>query len=446
MKHVNDMTTTTDNTIDQIAALQATLGHGSARLETIRAAGMKRFVGRGFPTTKQEEWIYTNVAPIAKVPFRLAEPRQGLLDRGQLDEYTLGDDAAIELVFLNGHYIERLSRTNIPTRLTARSLADMLDDRPGTVEPFLGTARGTGAAFPSLNAAFLEDGAFIQIPDGVVQERPIHLLFVATALPFTQMVSPRVIIAAGANSEATIVETFVGLEDATYFTNHVSEIHLGANARLDHTRVQVESERAFNIALTAVHQDRDSHFFSHSIHLGGSIVRNEIHAVLDGEGSECMLDGLYVLENAQHVDNHTVIDHAKPHATSQELYKGILDGRSRGVFDGKIVVRKDAQKTLSRQTNNNLLLTSDAIVDSKPQLEIHADDVKCNHGSTIGQLDEEALFYLQSRGIGRTEARNILTFAFGAEITERLKVATVRERLEKLLLGRLPVSGGLKEA
>jgi Fe-S cluster assembly protein SufD len=268
---------------------------------------------------------------------------------------------------------------------------------------------------------------------------------VATRLPFPQMISPRVVVVAGANSRATVVETFAGLEESNYLTNHVSEIYLAENARLDHTRVQTESEHAFNISLTAVHQKRDSHFFSHALHLGGGLVRNEIRAVLDGEGSECVLDGLYVLENAQHVDNHTVIDHAKPHTTSQELYKGILDGRSRGAFDGKIVVRKDAQKTVSRQTNNNLLLTSDAIVDSKPQLEIYADDVKCNHGSTIGQLDEESLFYLRSRGIGKTEARNILTFAFGAEITERLKVATIRERIEAMLLGRLPSSPTGKE-
>jgi len=441
------MTTATDTNIDRIATLQGTLPSDVPELlGKIRAAGLARFRERGFPTTKQEEWIYTNVAPIAKTPFRLSEPRHGLLDRQQLESYTLGDEAAIELVFVNGHYVEKLSRVNEPTKITVRSLGEMLRERPQAVAPKIGTAEGTGAEFPSLNAAFLEDGAFIQIPDGVVQEKPIHILFVATKLPFPQMISPRVVIVAGSNSQSTIVETFAGLEEANYLTNHVSEIYLEENARVDHTRVQTESEHAFNIALTAVHQERSSHFFSHAIHLGGGIVRNEIHAMLDGEGSECLLDGLYVLENSQHVDNHTVIDHAKPHSTSQELYKGILDGKSRGAFDGKIIVRKDAQKTLSRQTNNNLLLTSDAIVDSKPQLEIYADDVKCNHGSTIGQIDEEALFYLRSRGIGKTEARNILTFAFAAEITERLKVPTIRKRLEKLLLGRLPASAGDKES
>jgi len=435
------MTTAADTNLDRFAALHATMRPDVPELVAkIRAAGMARFLERGFPTTKQEEWIYTNVAPIAKTPFRLAEPRHGLLDRAQLDAFTLGDEAAIELVFVNGYYVEPLSRVNEPTKITVRSLGQMLTERPEVVSSHIGTAEGTGAEFPSLNAAFLEDGAFIQIPPGVVQEKPIHVLFVATKLPYPQMISPRVVVVAGANSESTIVETFAGLEEANYLTNHVSEIYLEDNARVDHTRVQTESEHAFNIALTAVEQKRDSHFFSHAIHLGGGIVRNEIRAVLDGEGSECLLDGLYVLENGQHVDNHTVIDHAKPHASSQEHYKGILDGKSRGAFDGKIIVRKDAQKTLSRQTNNNLLLTSDAIVDSKPQLEIYADDVKCNHGSTIGQLDEEALFYLRSRGIGAAEARNILTFAFGVEITERLKVEIVRRRLEKLLLGRLPSS------
>jgi Fe-S cluster assembly protein SufD len=441
------MTTATDTNIDRMATLHATLGSDVPELVgKIRAAGIARFRERGFPTTKQEEWIYTNVAPIAKTPFRLAGARQGLLDRAQLAGLTLDDEAAVELVFVNGHYIERLSRTNEPTSVTVRGLGEMIRERPDAIAPHFGTVNGTGAEFPSLNAAFLEDGAFIHIPDGFVQDKPIHVLFVATRMPFPQMISPRVIIVAGASSESKIVETFAGLDEANYLTNHVSEIVLEDNARLDHTRVQTESEHAFNISLTAVHQKRNSHFFSHAIHLGGGIVRNEIRATLDGEGSECLLDGLYVLAGSQHVDNHTVIDHAQPHATSQELYKGILDGRSRGAFNGKIIVRKDAQKTLSRQTNNNLLLTSDAIADSKPQLEIYADDVKCNHGSTIGQLDQESLFYHRSRGIGATEARNILTFAFGAEITGRLKVETVRARIEKLLLERLPAGAGDKEA
>jgi Fe-S cluster assembly protein SufD len=209
--------------------------------------------------------------------------------------------------------------------------------------------------------------------------------------------------------------------------------------------VQLESEDAFHVSLTSIRQERDSHVFSHAIQLGGALVRNEIHAKLDGEGSECQLDGLFVLRGSQHVDNHTLIDHAKPHATSEEFYKGVLDGRSRGIFDGKIIVRKDAQKTSSRQTNNNLLLSNEAIIDSKPQLEILADDVKCTHGSTIGQIDEEALFYLQSRGIGLTEARGILTFAFASEIVGRLKVETLKSRLETALLGRIPAPAGASE-
>jgi len=326
--------------------------------------------------------------------------------------------------------------------VTARSLAAMLSERADLVAPHLVARDG---AFTALNTAFLHDGAYISIPEGKVIERPIHLLFVSTPLPEPQMISPRIVIVTGRSSEVRIVESFVGIGDATYFSNIVTEIIAGENSRIDHTRVQLESERAFHISLTSVRQLRDSRFSSHAIQLGGALVRNEILATLDGEGSECQLDGLFVLQGTQHVDNHTVIDHAKPHATSEEFYKGVLDGRSRGIFDGKIIVRKDAQKTSSRQTNNNLLLSNEAIVDSKPQLEILADDVKCTHGSTIGQIDEDALFYLQARGVGRTEARGILTFAFASEIVGRLNVETLKSRLETALLGRIPAPAGASE-
>lgn len=432
----------TDSPIERLATLQSSLAGGPDALRSLRAEGLANFRELGFPTTKQEEWIYTNVAPIARMQFRLADRRSPLIDRSAIEPWTLAEEAAIELVFIDGHYSDSLSRTFVPSAVTARSLGAMLTERTELVAPHLAARDG---AFTALNAAFLNDGAYISIPEGKVIERPVHLLFVSTAHAAPRMISPRIIVLAGRSSEAKIVETYAAIGEGSYFTNVVTEIVAGENASIDHTRVQLESDDAFHVSLTSVRQARSSRFFSHSIQLGGAIVRNEIHASLDGEGSECRLDGLFVLRGAQHVDNHTVIDHASPNATSEELYKGVLDGRSRGVFDGKIIVRKDAQKTSSRQTNNNLLLSNEAVADSKPQLEILADDVKCTHGSTIGQINEEALFYLQSRGLGRTEARGILTFAFASEIIGRLNVESLKSRLEAALLGRIPAPQGASE-
>lgn len=433
---------TTDSPVERLTTLQSSLAFGPAALQTLRADGLARFRELGFPTTKQEEWIYTNVAPIARTEFRLADRRPTLIDRASIEPWSLAEEAAIELVFIDGHYSDSLSRTFVPSAVTARSLAAMLSERTEIVAPHLAARDG---AFTALNAAFLHDGAYISIPDGKVIDRPIHLLFVSTPHAAPHLISPRIVVLAGKSSEAKIVETYAAIGEGSYFTNAVTEVVAGENASVDHTRVQLESESAYHVSLTSVRQARSSRFFSHAIQLGGAIVRNEIRASLDGEGSECRLDGLFVLRGTQHVDNHTVIDHATPNCTSEELYKGVLDGRSRGVFDGKIIVRKDAQKTSSRQTNNNLLLSNEAIADSKPQLEILADDVKCTHGSTIGQINEEALFYLQSRGVGRIEARGILTFAFASELVERLNVASLKSRLETALLGRIPAPQGASE-
>lgn len=439
---MTEMLATTDSAVDRVATLHAELASGPAALEALRADGLSRFRELGFPTTKQEEWIYTNVAPIARTRFRLADRRPALVDRSSIEPWSLEGEAAIELVFIDGHYSDSLSRVFTPSPVTARSLATMLAERTELVAPHLAARDG---AFTALNAAFLHDGAFISIPEGKVIDRPIHLLFISTESGVPQMTSPRTVILAARSSDVKIVETYASTGNAAYFTNAVTEIVAGENARVDHTRIQQESESAYHISLTSARLSRSSRFLSHVIHLGGALVRNEIHATLDGEGSECQLDGLFVLGGSQHVDNHTVIDHSSPHATSEEFYKGVLDGRSRGIFDGKIIVRKDAQKTSSRQTNNNLLLSNEAIIDSKPQLEILADDVKCTHGSTIGQINEEALFYMQSRGVGRTEARGILTLAFASEIVGRLEVESLKQRLEAVLLGRIPAPRGASE-
>jgi Fe-S cluster assembly protein SufD len=284
----------------------------------------------------------------------------------------------------------------------------------------------------------LHDGAVVFIPRGKVLAEPIQLIFVSVAGGKRTMSHPRTLVVAGANSQATIVETYLsgGSEEDVYFTNAVTEIALGENAVLDHTKLQRESTRAFHIAHTQVRQARSSKFSSHYIALGGELARNETRVVFDGEGSEATVNGLYLAGGVQHMDNFTVIDHASPHCASHELYKGILDGKAHGVFNGKIFVRQDAQKTDAKQTNQVLLLSEDATINTKPQLEIFADDVKCTHGATVGQLDAECIFYLRSRGIGLEEARGLLTYAFANDIISRIKVEATREQLERLLTGR----------
>jgi Fe-S cluster assembly protein SufD len=319
------------------------------------------------------------------------------------------------------------------------SLASALQTDLATVEPHLARfARYDAQPFVALNTALMEDGAFVRIARGVVAEEPIHLLFLTVAEEGPLVTYPRNLILADENSQATIVETYAALDGGVYFNNVVTEIIAAENAVLDHYKIQQESEGAFHIATQQVQQDRDSNFTSHSISLGGALVRNDINAVLNGTGIESTVNGLYLASGRQHVDNHTAIDHAKPHCNSHELYKGILDGHATGVFNGKIFVRPDAQKTDAKQTNQNLLLSADATINTKPQLEIFADDVRCTHGATVGQLDADAIFYLRSRGLGLEEARGLLTYAFASDILERVKVAPLRAELEKQLLSRLP--------
>ncbi|MBI3990068.1 MAG: Fe-S cluster assembly protein SufD, partial [candidate division NC10 bacterium] len=347
--------------------------------------------------------------------------------------------APIQLVFVNGHYSRELSSLrSLPEGVKVGSLAAILNADPGRVEPYLARyASFQEQAFVALNTAFMEDGAFIDIPPGKVMEGPIHLLFVSTASREPIVSHPRSLIIVGASSQVTIVESYVGLESGLYFTNGVSEIVAGENAVIDHYKLELESEQAFHMATMQALLDRSSNFTSHSVALGGALVRNELNAVLDGEGGECTLNGLYMVTGRRHVDNQTRIDHVRPHCISRELYKGILDGQSRGVFNGKIYVHKHAQKTDARQVNKNLLLSEDAVIDTKPQLEIYNNDVKCSHGSTIGQLDQDSLFYLRTRGMDLESARSLLTYAFTSEMISRIRVEPIRAQLEHLFTARL---------
>ncbi len=408
-----------------------------AWLRALRGEAMARFHELGFPTTKLEQWKFTSLAPLTRIAFRLPEP--GAAGAGAIDPSPWDFPAAARMVFVNGAYRPELSfAESLPPGVRAGSLREALAEHPESLEPHLARlAPFRENALAALNTAFLEEGAFVQLPAGARVERPIHLLFLSAAPGAPTVSSPRNLILAGPGSEATIVETYAGAEGDVYFTNAVTEVAAGDGSVLRHAKIQAESANAFHVGSLCASQERDSVVRSLVASTGAALARNDVAVRFAAPGAECQLDGLFTGWGSQHVDNHTIIDHASPHCTSRELYKGILGGRARGVFHGKIVVRPDAQKTDAIQTNKNLLLSREALVDSTPALEIHADDVKCKHGSTIGQLDEGSLFYLRSRGIGEREARGILTYAFAAEVTGRIPVAPIRERLEALLRARV---------
>jgi Fe-S cluster assembly protein SufD len=350
------------------------------------------------------------------------------------------------VVFVNGQYTPELSSAG---PAWVGSLAAVLAAQPEAPQKYLTrVAKYDEATFTALNTAFLRDGGCVLIPKNTVVEQPIHLLFLSTSRGDPGVSHLRNLVVAGRNSQATIIESYVGVDGEVYFTNAVTEMVLGENAFVDHYKLQRESSAAFHIATVQVQQERSSNFTSHSISLGGALVRNDVNAVLAEEGCECTLNGLYLAGRRQHVDNHTRIDHAKPHCASHELYKGILDGQAHGVFNGKIYVHADAQKTDAKQTNQTLLLSDDAVINTKPQLEIYADDVKCTHGATVGQLAGDAIFYLRSRGIALEEARKILTFAFANDVVSRIKVESIRKHLEAALVtsNSTPRAGAAQEA
>lgn len=392
-------------------------------LQSLREEAAERFAHLGWPTTQLEEWKYTNLAPVAKVQWSAGASSDELNTRA-----SLAGRAAVEMVFVNGHFVSRIGDTGI-------NACNLASTSNGIVQEHLGRyADFEQHAMTALNTANMQDGAVIEVPANVTLNGFIHLLFISQGDEIWS--HPRNLIVVGRNSQVTIVETYVG--SGRYFTNAVSEIVVGDGAVVDHYKIECESRDAFHVGTVQVHQERSSSVTSRSVSFGGLLVRNEINGVLDGEGASLLLDGLFVLTGSQHVDNHTFIDHVKPHCDSHELYKGILDQNARGVFDGRIVVRPNAAKTNSRQENRNLLLSESAVIDSKPTLEIHNDDVKCNHGTTIGQLEEEPLFYLRSRGIGEEDARNLLVFAFASEIVERMKIEPVRELVRLALFEQMP--------
>lgn len=437
-------TTAAEQTRPHLAAFDAFEKDGTRRFPTwvseLRRAGISRFATLGFPTPRHEDWKYSNVTPIAELPFKpAASPSPAALSAVAAASFAITELNGSRLVFVNGHFAPTLSViAKLPGGVKLGSLAAAMTSDADLVKQHLGCyASAADHAFRALNAAFFADGAFIFAPKGVVLEEPVHLVFVAVAGEDGTAAHPRNLIVAEAGSRLKVVESYVSVGSATGFTNAVTEIAVGEGANVEHCKFQDEKPDAFHVATIQSSLARDSRFTSHSISVGARIARHDINTVMTGEGVECVLNGLYVGSGSQLVDHHMIVDHAQPRCGSHEFFHGILGGKSRGVFNGKIFVRPGAQQTDAKQTNRNLLLTDDATVDTKPQLEIFADDVKCTHGATVGRLDEDAIFYLRSRGIGHSAARRMLTQAFASNILARIGIEPVRKQLDEFLQSRL---------
>jgi Fe-S cluster assembly protein SufD len=413
-----------------------------AWLERLRANAMDQFTELGFPSVKDEEWKYTNVAPIAAIDFKpalLQTTAESDLEAEALTPFRCVETAQSELVFLNGVLRKDLSSLSaVPEDVVTMDLSEAIADeryREIVWKHLAQQADYVADGFTALNTALVSHGAFVYLPKNAVMKAPLHLLFISDGAQTASF--PRVLVVADENSSATLIESFGSVNDSNYFTNAVVEIVLKDGARLEHYKVQRESVEAFHVATTAADLGANSSYDATTINFGAKLSRHDVHVTMDSEGAECWVDGLYLVATGQHTDTHSVIDHRKPHCTSHQLYKGILDGKSRAVFNGKIFVRHDAQKTDAMQTNKNLLLSNEARVDTKPQLEILADDVKCAHGAAVGQIDEEELFYLKARGIHPDLARNLLTYGFAEEVIGKIKIESIRTQLDEAVLHRL---------
>lgn len=414
-------------------------GRDSPWLRGLREEALQRFAERGYPTTRDEPWKYTNVAPIVKRAFRPAPAVADNAVRATLTPYIPADLDAHLLTFFNGRLAPGLSTlADLPAGVEIGGLADALGRDGAALQQVIGGhAPAAPNAFTELNTAFMTDGARIRLAPGAVVDRPIHLLYVTDSAEEPVATYVRNLIEAGRGSRAVVIEHYVSLNGGQALTNAVTQCVLEEGAAVEHYKLGEESESVYHIAGIHAHLGRDSRYVSHNISTGGRLLRNDIFMLLDGEGSECDLNGLYVGHGRQHMDNYTYIDHKSPGATSREWYKGVLDDEARGIFNGHVMVRQDAQQSDAQQGNHSLLLSEDAEADSRPQLEIYADDVKCSHGSTVGQLDPEALFYLRSRGMSERYARRMLVAAFAGDVLKRMALDPVRGRLEQQIAERL---------
>lgn len=419
-------------------------GRGPKWLTLRREKALERFGTVGFPTTRQEEWRFTSVAPVARTPFSMRSRHEcPRVAPDSIKPLRLVEARGSTAVFVNGWFASSLSDlSELPDGVTVGSVADAVVGGNDFLEGHLARyAADEGNPFTALNTAFFQDGALVHVPEGVELDRPIHLLFVSLPGEEPWIWHPRNLIVVERGARAAVIEAYHGLADGIYLTNSVTEFALGHGARGDYVRIQSESERAYHFSTSQSRQDRDSKLVSCSVSFGAQLARHDVNAVLDGESGFLIMDGLSLLTGRQHVDYHTTLDHARPHCESHELFNGIFQDHSRGVFNGRIIVRPGAQRTDSKQTNNNVLLSENARADSQPQLEIYADDVKCTHGSTTGPLDQNALFYLRSRGLSEEQSRAALTYGFTAQVLGQIELAEIRLRLDQLVRERLGPGG-----
>ncbi len=404
-------------------------------IDSLRREAIINFSNSKLPTIKDEEWKYTNITPILKETFKPPKGKSQL-SNSEIEKFIFYAGENSVLVFLNGCYAQDLSRLNgIPAGVEVGSVADAVKRNSPLILKHLGKyVDFKDRVFTALNSAYLRDGAFIHIPAGKIVETPIHILHISDTKEAKILNLPRNLYVLGENSQASIIEHFVSTEESTYLTNTVTEIFLDRNAVLNHVKIQEESKKAFHVAHIGVDQERSSNFISHTFLFGAELSRNDFITRFNDEGGDCTLNGLYLIDGSRLCDVHSTIDHAMPHCSSHEHFKGILDDESRGVFNGKVLVRKDAQKTNAFQENNNIILSNRALVNTKPQLEIFADDVKCSHGATIGQLDNDALFYLKTRGISQEKARAILIHAFASDVVRTVSIENVKDYIENILI------------
>ena len=421
---------------------QSAASHDLAWLKKLRQEGFARFSEAGFPTTRNEDWRFTNPSAIAQTPFHLVRNGHSLPSQKDLEPFRI-PGADCQLVFVDGRFAAGLSSIGkLPNGVTVGNLAAEIARNPGAVEKHLGRYLNMQRdAFGALNTAFLEDGAYRARRQGRRSRESVSICFSSRLQHETPTVNhPRNLIVAEENSQATVVEDYVSIGEGQALCNTVTELVAGDHAVVSHYMIEREHTGAFNVSTLRIQQGRAANVSSHSVLLGGALVRNNVHPVLAGEGGECLINGLFIGNGRQHLDNYMLVEHASPHCGSRQFYNGILDGRAHGVFHGRIIVHKDAQKTDAKQTNRNLLLSDTAQIDTKPQLEIYADDVKCTHGATIGQMEENALFYLRSRGIDEMAARRLLLVAFASECLDRMKEGPARTHVEKLIHDHLRVA------
>lgn len=415
-------------------------GSDLAWLNESRDQALQQFSSLGFPTLRNEDWKYTSIRPIEKRQFKLAQEVDHTVDAATINQYLCKDMACHLMVFVDGRFSAPLSNFgDLPAGVKIKDLATALKEDSEILKTHLcSVADSNRNGFAAMNMAFMRDGAYIELDKNTAVELPIHLMFLSTGQHEEVTSQSRILIVAGEGSQAKFIESYHSLKDSVYFNNVTTEIKVGPNANIEHYKVQQESVKAFHIATLQVDQQRDSTFTSHSISLGAQLARNDINVWMGAEGCTSNLYGLYVANGRQHTDFHTRVDHAQPHCNSNEFYKGILDGHSRAVFNGQVYVHPDAQKSAAQQSNNNLLLSKNAEVDTKPQLEIYADDVTAAHGATVGQLDENMMFYLRSRGIDYNSAHALLVYGFAHSVIEKMSLAPLRKHLEGVLVSRIP--------